>query len=118
MADQNAGSLVYFVRSSSTDEIYELKATSQGGTVSFLCACSGAQNGSICKHRMNLLHGDVTNLIAEKSSDVLALKNLLAGTNIERSILILHDLEKEAEALKRRVASQKKVIARYMFGAD
>jgi hypothetical protein len=111
-------SLLYFVKSESTAETYQLEASSKDGRVSFLCTCLGAQNGAACKHRLNLIHGDITNLVVDGSSEVPALKAMLAGTSLERSIDILSELEKEAEVLKRRITSQKKIIARQMFGRD
>ena len=111
-------SLLYFVRSESTDDTYELKAMSKNGTVSFSCTCLGAQNGAACKHRLNLIYGDLTNLIADGPNDVGLLKPLFAGTGIERSINALADLEQELAILKRRITSQKKAIAREMFGAS
>lgn len=108
--------LHFFVRSGSSDETYELRVVRAKGSVAFLCNCAGAQAGTICKHRMNLLVGDLDNLDLARSSNPAGLADLVSGTPLARELARLDALEQEARVLKTRIAQQKKSLAQAMFG--
>ena len=77
-------SLEFTVRGSAV-EPYAVRFWREGTTLHSSCTCQGASRGLACKHRLDLLAGDITQLIAGSTADVQRLRELSAGTEVERA---------------------------------
>ncbi len=110
------GTLRFQVPSNSTAEVYDVVATCEGQRLSIVCTCMAGQKGMVCRHRTNLIHGALTSLVIEQTTDVQMLAHMVEGTELAKSLAALANLEDEAEKLKRRISGQRKQVARLMFG--
>ncbi len=103
------------VRSSSTDEIYSVTAELKP-SLRITCSCQAGLLGSICKHRMGLLLGDVTSVVEVDAGDVDRLSTVAAASPLGAAMRELDGLEKEFDRMKKAVAAKKKHIARMLNG--
>jgi hypothetical protein len=110
--------LTFVVVSSRSGETYHLKAQRAPGGVRFTCTCAAGENGSYCRHRLDLLAGVVGELRSGSAADVQALAVWAQGTALEQSIAEMAALEKAQADLKRRLSAVKKAIGRLLLSAD
>lgn len=78
------------------------------------CTCAAGLIGQYCKHRFNLLSGEVTALVGDNGAEVKELPAMLAGSDVEE---VLHELtvaENLLERAKKQASSLKKMLARLM----
>ena len=54
----------------------------EGSNVSSSCTCPAGRFSAVCKHRLALLHGDVTRLVGGDLDPVHALHRLLVGSDV------------------------------------
>jgi uncharacterized Zn finger protein len=108
--------LHFFVRSSSSEEVYSVKAYRTKNGVRFSCSCPAGENGIHCKHRTSLVMGDVTHLLEYAEADVAALHALLNDSKIPETVAEILRLEKIADAAKRDLSSAKKRLDEIMHG--
>jgi len=78
------------------------------------CTCEAGNNGLCCKHRFALLDGDNSALLSANHDDVLLLRNLIAGTDVERRYELVRALERQKEKLDSKLRLEKKALAREM----
>ena len=79
------------VRSSSSDEVYTVNFKVENGMTSITCNCKAGQMKMLCKHRLNLLDGDVSAIVDE--SDKSVLPNVLGEIDQEKIANIFTELE-------------------------
>lgn len=80
--------LEFFVQGSAT-EPYQISFWRIDENVNSSCTCIAGKNGLACKHRLNLLDGDVTNLISSSTDGFQKLKLMLEGSDIGAAIRAL-----------------------------
>lgn len=107
-------SLFFSIRSSSTDEIYQVKATRADANLTISCSCPAGFAKTYCKHRFALISGDITALLSENASDVELLRDMLAGTDVERRLRDLGVAEQALDTAKDNVVKAKRALARAM----
>ena len=77
--------MVRFLVGGSQGAEYTVAFTLRQGEVASACTCMAGRTGRFCKHRVALLDGDVTDLVSDNVHDVARLRQLLAGTELERA---------------------------------
>jgi hypothetical protein len=108
--------LQFSLKSSSSGEIYKLKASRTVNGVRFTCSCRAGEQGQQCKHRVGLLLGDVSNLVSNNLHDIQELKAIISDTKIIETIGEISRLEDELEAAKRRLQAAKIALGAAMRG--
>ena len=78
------------------------------------CTCKAGSVGQYCKHRFNLLSGEVTGLVSENSDDVNKLPAMLAGSDLEEAMNVVAAAEAEVEEAKKRLQARRHRLARIM----
>jgi uncharacterized Zn finger protein len=106
--------LIFSVKSGSTDEIYEVRASRNGSDLKITCTCRAGISGTYCKHRFSLLSGEVTDLLSGNHDDIEALKLLLSGTDVEQCINLVVKAEAELEIAKSKLSIEKKKLGKAM----
>ena len=99
--------------SSSSEEIYDVTLCDENGLISLNCTCPAGIYSMICKHRIALLGGDISNLF--KKSDEKVVKEFLNSVGVEKidSLFIeLREVEKELENLKKKKSKLQKEIGK------
>jgi len=105
--------LIFVVQGSRGDE-YQVTFGAASGRVVAYCSCPAGENGSICKHRLAIMDGEVSNLLSGNAQDVIRLQGLLKGTELEAAYTHLRVMEEEFEAAKRKLELAKKALASTM----
>lgn len=100
-----------FLVTGSQPDPYEVTFTIDGGNMTALCTCAAGGVGQHCKHRINLLFGDITRLASSNPDDVVALAAALTGTDVQEAMQELQAAEDRLTAAKKTVAQAKKRLA-------
>ncbi len=107
---------IIFLIQGGSDEPYEVNFNFDGQNMSASCTCQAGQNGQVCKHRLEILNGVSSKVISNNKTDTKQVADLLKGTPIENKLTQLKEAEKELEAVKKKVDSTKKEVAKIMRG--
>ena len=82
--------------------------------LSVYCSCPAGENGQYCKHRFAILDGVQKDLVSPNADDIKIVQSWLLGTDVEKALLKMRSLEKEAEIIKRELSSAKQELAKAM----
>jgi len=96
----------------SEGDIYEIGFTQSPQGLKVTCSCKAGQNGMFCRHRLQLLAGDFSEL--HEKSKVEELKEVLNWEElnpIKRNIDELNEVQKKIDELDRIKSKLKKIIA-------
>ena len=80
------------------------------------CNCTAGEHGQICKHRLNILNGDLSGTRDIKRDDILAMLTWFKETRAEEALKQLNSAQNELEQAKKRLASAKKQLSRILNG--
>lgn len=84
----------------SAPEPYVLEFWREGDNLSSSCTCPAGENGMYCKHRLNLIAGDISSLVSKNKNDADILKKMVQGTDVENAINLTRRSEESIEKLK------------------
>ena len=82
--------------------------------ISASCSCPAGEQGQYCKHRFAILDGIATGVVSLNVDDIGIVQSWLPGTDVERALLKMRSLEKDAARIKNQLSSAKKEVARAM----
>ena len=82
--------------------------------LSAFCSCRAGENGQHCKHRIMILQGDKKSIVSDNSVEVATVESWFKGSNIEKKLQSVHDLEFQQKKLKTLLAAAKKDLANSM----
>ena len=109
--------LHFRVRSSSSDEVYEVVA-SFTPRLRITCTCQGHLKGAACKHRTALLLEDASSAVDVNLDDLKTLTERAKASSLGEAMQEMTSLEAEADKIKKRITAQKKKIARLLNGEE
>lgn len=93
---------IFFLVQGSSEEPYTVTFTKIDDNLKVSCTCAAAMKGMYCKHRTNILNGDVTNIVSHNTNDVLIIRDMLINSDVERAMQKILELEKQEEVIKKR----------------
>ena len=79
------------------------------------CTCPAGVMHQYCKHRFSVLSGDLTDIVSPNADQVAAVCEWIKGSDVERAMGEVRDLEADLELVKRRLGAAKKLVARAMM---
>jgi hypothetical protein len=79
--------------------------------LSAYCTCAAGANGQYCKHRFEILSGGQTGVVSVNTHEISLVQSWLPGTDIEKAMAHLAELETEAARIKAKVSLAKKAVA-------
>jgi uncharacterized Zn finger protein len=82
--------------------------------LSAYCSCPAGKNGQYCKHRFNILNGITKGIVNNNFDDVKIVQSWLTGTDVEKALINMRELEAEAEKIKKELSIAKKEVAKAM----
>lgn len=85
-----------------------------GANLSAYCSCPAGENGQYCKHRFNILDGVTKGIVSDNLEDVKIVQSWLAGTDVEKALVKMRELQSEAEKIKKALSAAKKEVAKTM----
>ncbi len=101
----------------SAEEPYEVTFYKGATGLMAFCTCPAGENRSHCKHRINILIGDVSNVVGGNKdglTDVLA--NWLPHSRVGQLLTECDSAEKELEECKKKLSRLRKELASTMHG--
>ena len=105
-----------FVVIGSQGDPYEITATRDGADIRISCDCPAGDRDQLCRHRLALLNGDVTDLDSDNDADVATLGAWLPGTRLAEAIEALRKAQAAYDAAKPELARRKTALGRIMSG--
>ena len=89
------------IKSSSSDEIYTVTFKFDQNVTSINCNCQAGLFKMLCKHRLDLLGGDITSLADKlETSNLLEVLNKIDKTKVEGLYTDLNLIETEIKTLE------------------
>lgn len=73
---------IEFLVQGSASEPYRVSFWRVSNNVKSTCTCQSGKNGLACKHRINLLDGDITNLVSPPADSFEQLQMMLERSDI------------------------------------
>ncbi|EPX85967.1 SWIM zinc finger protein [Rubellimicrobium thermophilum DSM 16684] len=104
------------VVSRTTGELYEIHLSRKDGRLTCRCTCPAARNGRLCKHRLSLLDGDLSDVRSPGSPDRETILDLLRGTEVEALIGELREMESRKAAIEAAIRGLKDRLGRQLDG--
>jgi uncharacterized Zn finger protein len=105
---------VEFLVEGSQGDRYTLAFEVNGKKGSAFCTCQAGANGQFCKHRLGIMDGDVSCLLSGNTADVVRLKTILGGTDLEASYGRFVEAEAVLAVAKKQFDVAKRALAKVM----
>ncbi|MAC81476.1 MAG: hypothetical protein CML66_25835 [Rhodobacteraceae bacterium] len=112
MAD---ATLLLEVTSSSSGEIYGISFVRAGDNLICKCSCPAGKNGQVCKHRLNILQGNIDDVTGGQIERIDLVPSIVSGTDVERALVAYLSIDEELAAVKKRVSAAKKALSKAML---
>jgi len=78
------------------------------------CSCVAGSNGTYCKHRIDIMHGDAKAIVSENLQDIETLQAWLPCTDVDAALIQIKSAELALADAKRKLAAAKKTLATAM----
>jgi uncharacterized Zn finger protein len=101
----------FLVQGSSVEPYRVIFWRRAGGNFSASCTCAAGESGMSCKHRIRILCGYTEGIVSDNQADVKIVAGWLAGSDIERAMQEVENLEREAARIKKMLSEAKKVLS-------
>jgi len=95
---------------------YEITFSRQGSYVRAECTCPAGENGLQCKHRIQIMKDNTSNILSGNENQVEEIKELIRGTDVEKALMEFEEAEAPYNAIQKRLARAKKSLAKAMMG--
>lgn len=102
------------VLSSNKTDRYTVTISGSAGKIKLHCNCAAGQLGQQCRHRLDLLSGEIFSHSLHSADDLKQIHAWLCNSPLEAELKQLHDLEKQSENIKKALKIQKKKIGQMM----
>lgn len=102
------------VQGSATEPYGVVFVKRSDNNLSAYCSCPAGENGQYCKHRFNILDGITKGIVSNNLDDVKIVQSWLPGTDVEKTLIKMRELEAEVEKIKKELSVVKKKVAKAM----
>lgn len=106
--------LSFRIKSSDGTGVYTVTASREDGVLRITCDCPAGIYGTHCRHRFELVGGENKYCLDPSPDDIRALNAMVEATPLRGLAAEITALSRDADAIKRRLASLKKSAARIM----
>jgi uncharacterized Zn finger protein len=97
-----------FLVQGSSPEPYKVVFTRRSNiNLSAYCSCPAGENGLYCKHRLEILAGNTRAVLNPNSDDITTVRSWLIGSDVEKALLKVNELEEEAARIKKALTLAK-----------
>ena len=103
-----------FIVQGSAANPYEVRFKKEGDNLSAYCTCPAGKNGQYCKHRFNILGGDITKVVSGNIDEVVTVANWLPGSDVEAAMSEVKKAEDVLASAKKDLSRAKKQLAAAM----
>ena len=105
-----------FLVRGSEPQPYEVSFLFDGKDLLASCICRAGITGQHCKHRIDILKGDLSAIVSHNEAEVSGLINVFKNTPLSTALDDLELKEKELKKLQEAVSASKKNIGKLMAG--
>lgn len=91
---------------------YTVTFIRRGSNITARCTCKAGLVGQYCRHRMEILAGNLASVVSGNNAEVAQVAGWLPGSDVEIAIRDLADKEAHLEAAKVEVSKSKKRLAK------
>lgn len=107
--------ITLYAKSSSGDDHYDLNFHFEDGKLKVFCNCAAGSLGRFCKHKWQLLSGNLDMLaIPEQEQDLKIVQSWVEQTGFDHLYDKVNELELEVGVLKKQIQAEKKKVERLM----
>lgn len=78
------------------------------------CSCPAGVFGKYCKHRISILDVDTKGIVSDNLEQVELVQSWIEGTDIERALIQIKELDIKAAQIKKELAASKKLVVKAM----
>ena len=103
--------IIFLVQGSAAEPYKVTFSKRTEGNLTAHCTCPAGKVGMHCKHRMNILLGDVTDIVSKNEETAHNVYEWYRDSDVERELKTIDRLEREIDELKRLLISAKKRAA-------
>lgn len=103
-----------FLIQGSSKEPYKVSFKKTDNNLSAKCNCKAAINGQHCKHRINILNGDIKNIVSDNAQEVDIITKWLQGTKLQKALNNFFDCDRKAAKAKKNLTNAKKELVKAM----
>lgn len=107
------GQLVFKIQGSEP-EPYTVQVSKSGDNLRLHCDCAAGSKGVHCKHRYRLVVGETEGIVSDNAHEVQTVQVWYVGSDVEREVSRLLQLEAKLEEVKKEIAQARKIVARVM----
>ncbi|MBN1497095.1 MAG: SWIM zinc finger family protein [Spirochaetes bacterium] len=99
----------------SAQDPYIVTFTLDDNVLTAFCTCPAGENGTYCKHRVNILQGISKGIVSGNTDEVQTILSWLPGTPLESAINAYKTAEKNYDKARKELTSAKHrlVVALY-----
>ena len=97
-----------------SNDTYSVSIAKNGSNLIATCTCNAAKNGMACKHRLNILQGNSSDVISSNAHLVKEIPSFIEDTLDGQLLMELLTKEAQLEQLKIEVPKLKKQLARIL----
>lgn len=109
---------IEFLVQGSAPAPYEVIFARDNNEVTASCSCPAGDNGTYCKHRLDILDGVLGGVVSENAHQVREVVSWLPGSSLEMCLAELASATREVENAKHVEAQAKKKLAVTMVGRE
>lgn len=106
--------VVFEVQGSAPDPYRVIFVRRNLNNLSAYCSCPAGVVGQYCKHRFAILEGSAGGIVSPNVDEVNLVRSWIPGSDVEKALLKVRDLEKEASRIKNELSNAKKAVAKAM----
>jgi hypothetical protein len=115
-ATTSAPTSVHFLVQGSAPEPYVVTFERQDAQLRCVCSCDAGVKGMHCKHRLNILAGQVEGIVSPNSGDVPHVTTMLEGTLLAAALADVAAADAALDRAKKDAAAARKKLGRLMAG--
>ena len=108
--------IIVFTVASTSGNSYKVTFKNCDQVITSTCSCAAGEHGQLCKHRFEILHGDISAISSGNENEAAELLSWLHGTSIAEALMQISEAEANYENAKKKLSSAKKHLSRLLNG--
>ena len=106
---------IEFLVQGSAELPYRVAFSHDGGSnLTAVCTCPAGLVKQFCKHRVAILTGELADIVSGNAEDAYTVQQWYEGSDVERAIQQITDLEFQLDQIKKKLTQAKKMVAQAM----
>lgn len=99
----------------SAPEPYIVTFNQDEGVLTAYCTCPAGENGTHCKHRINILQGIQKGIVSDNREEIKTVLSWLPGTTLETAVNTFKTAEKNYEKAQKELSTAKHKLTSALY---